>query len=56
MSRLKPELNTQTQDNFTSFPKKKKRKKKINVPSVTFAQTSVTIVTNGINWTTDLNW
>ena len=28
MSRLKPELNTQMQDHFTSLPKKKKRKKK----------------------------
>lgn len=28
MSRLKPELNTQMQDHFTSLPKKKKEKKK----------------------------
>ena len=56
MSRLKPELNTQMHDNFNSLPKKKKkREKKVNFPSVTFAQTSVNYC-NGTNWTTDLNW
>ena len=50
MSRLKPELNTQMHDNFNSLPKKKKRKgeKKVNFPSVTFAQTSVNYC-NGTN-------
>ena len=48
MSRLKPELNTQMQDHFTLLPKKKREKKKIKVPSVTFAQTSVNYC-NGTN-------
>ena len=49
MSRLKPMLNTQMHDNFNSLPKKKKGKgKKVNFPSVTFAQTSVNYC-NGTN-------